>query len=325
MRAFLFLILFLSFSQLFSSILFKKVENFMGSTFVIAFVDSDYKQAEQKYQLVRNEIIRIENLISSWSEESETYLINKNAGIKSVKVDKELFFLIKRAKKISVLTNGYFDISYASFDKIWKFDRSKTSLPDSLLVQNTLKLVDYKNIILNEDSLTVFLKNKGMKIGFGAIGKGYVANRSKKLLISLGINSGIVNAGGDLITWGKDENNKDWKIAIADPKNDKRNIADLNISDRAVVTSGNYEKFIEINGIKYSHIINPKTGWPALGIRSVTIFCPDAEVADALATSIFVMGSKKGIELINKLKGFDALIIDNKDNIIVSNNLKLDN
>jgi len=188
-----------------------------------------------------------------------------------------------------------------------------------------LKLVDYKNIILNEDSLTVFLKNKGMKIGFGAIGKGYVANRSKKLLISLGINSGIVNAGGDLITWGKDENNKDWKIAIADPKNDKRNIADLNISDRAVVTSGNYEKFIEINGIKYSHIINPKTGWPALGIRSVTIFCPDAEVADALATSIFVMGSKKGIELINKLKGFDALIIDNKDNIIVSNNLKLDN
>ena len=297
----------------------------MGSTFVIAFVDSNYSLAEQKYQLIKTEIIRIENLISSWDEKSETSQINKNAGVKPVNVSKELFFLIKRAKKISVLTDGYFDISYASFDNIWKFDGLSNSIPDSNLVEEILLLVNYKNIILNQDSLSVYLKEKGMRIGFGAIGKGYAANKCKELLLSVGVENGIINAGGDLIAWGNDENNKKWKIAIADPKNDKRNIADFNISDRAVVTSGNYEKFIEINGVKYSHIINPKTGWPALGIKSVTIFCPDAEVADAIATSVFVMGSDKGIELINKLKGFDALIIDNDDNIIVSNNLKLDN
>ncbi len=325
MRLTIFAILFFIYFNSFSAIRFQKVEIFMGSTFVIAFVDSNYIIAEKKYTLVRNEIIRIENLISSWNKNSETFLINKDAGIKPVKVSKELFFLIKRSKKISKLTDGYFDISYASFDNIWKFDGSRTTLPDSSIINKKLKLVNYKNIILNQDSLTVFLKNKAMRIGFGAIGKGYAANKCKALLLKLGIKNGIVDAGGDLIAWGKDENNNKWKIAIADPKNDKHNIADFNISDRAVVTSGNYEKFIEINGVKYSHIINPKTGWPAIGIRSVTIFCPDAEVADALATSIFVMGAKKGISLINKLKGFDVLIIDNDDNILVSDKLKLDN
>ena len=320
----IFFIVIISYNS-FSSVLFKKTENFMGSTFVIAFIDSDYTTAEIKYNLVRAEIIRIENLISSWKTDSETSLINKNAGKYPVKVSKELFFLIKRSKKISELTNGFFDISYAAFDKIWKFNGSITDLPDTNLVEKTKKLVNYKNIVLNQGSFSVFLKKQEMKIGFGAIGKGYAANKCKALLLKLGIENGIINAGGDLIAWGQDENSENWKIAIADPKNDKRSIADFNISDRAVVTSGNYEKFIEINAVKYSHIINPKTGWPALGIRSVTIFCPDAEVADALATSIFIMGSKKGIELVNKLKGFDALIIDNENNIIVSEKLKLYN
>ncbi len=307
------------------SVTFQRIENFMGSAFVIAFVDSDYIVAEKKYQQVKAEIIRIEKLISSWDKNSETSKINRNAGIKPVIVSKELFFLIERSKKISELTDGYFDISYASFDRIWKFDGTVKLFPDSQQVRQILALVNYKNIILNKDSFSVYLKKKGMKIGFGAIGKGYAANRCKKLLTDLGIHNGLISAGGDIITWGRDENNEKWKIAVTNPNNKMKDIANFDISDKAVVTSGNYEKFIEIDNVKYSHIINPKTGWPALGVKSVTVFCPDAEIADALATSVFVMGAEKGTELINKLKNIDVFIVDNNDKKIVSDNIKIDN
>lgn len=301
----------------------KKVLLLMGSRFELTAIDENANLANAGVDAAIKEITRIEKLISSWDPNSQTSMVNRMAGVEAVKVDKELFDLIKRAKKISGLTNGAFDISYASMDKIWKFDGTITKLPTEEEVKASVSKINYQDIILNEEKLTVFLKNEGMKIGFGAIGKGYAANRGRKIMLDFGIKSGIVNAGGDLITWGKEANGNEWSIAIADPKNKTHVLAWLTVGEMAVVTSGNYEKFIDINGQRYSHIIDPISGYPVRGLKSVTIICPDAELADALATSTFILGKEKGLSLINQLKGVEALLVDDNDNISTSSNLKL--
>jgi thiamine biosynthesis lipoprotein len=243
------------------------------------------------------EVVRIEALISSWKTNSQTSLINRNAGNKPVKVSKELINLITRSIKVSKLSNGYFDITFASLKSVWDFKNTKHTIPDSITIINSVKLINYRNIELNDS--TVYLKHKGMKLDFGAIGKGYSANRAKLIMEQNHIENGIVNAGGDLISWGGNEENKDWRIGIADPENKKNIISWLNITDMAVVTSGNYEKFVVIDGVKYCHIINPKTGYPTTGIQSVTIICKNAELADDLATTVFILGKHEGLKLIN--------------------------
>ena len=163
-----------------------------------------------------------------------------------------------------------------------------------------------------------------MKIGFGAIGKGYSADMAKKLLISKGVKAGIINASGDMNTWGRQANGDFWKVAITNPLNKKNAFGLLPIKSGAVVTSGNYEKYVVFNGKRYSHIIDPRTGYPSSGIISATVFAPKAELADALATSIFVMGVEVGINIINQLPKVECIIIDDKGNIHKSNNIKIE-
>ena len=294
----------------------------MGVSFSFTAVNENEDLARNAIQKSIEEVIRIEKLISSWDKNSQTSLINRNAGNELTKVDNELFSLIKRSKKVSDLTEGHFDITFASIDNIWNFNNAKMdNIPTDKIISESISKIGYKKIILLEENKTVFLKDKGMKIGFGAIGKGYAANRVKQIMLEMGINSGVINAGGDLLSWGTKPDGSNWSIGITDPTDEKNIISWLKISDLAVVTSGNYEKYIEIDGKKYCHIINPKTGWPVKNIASVTIICPDAELADALATSVFVLGIKKGMELINRLKDTECLIIDNNNDILVSKNL----
>ena len=278
----------------------------MGSRFDISVVASDSIDGHKYITSAIDEITRIENLISSWDSKSQTSLINNSAGITPVKVDLELFQLIERALKISKLTDGAFDISYASMDKIWKFDGSMTTMPSEEAIKKSVEKVGYENIILDAANQTVFLKLKGMKIGFGAIGKGYAADKAKALLINQGVSAGIINASGDLNTWGTQPNGKDWMVAIVNPLNKEKVFSWMPVKNSAVVTSGNYEKYID-----------PRTGYPATGILSVTIFTQNAELADALATSVFVMGEEAGLDFINQLKGVECIIV-NKDNKIVS-------
>jgi thiamine biosynthesis lipoprotein len=249
----------------------------MGSRFDISVVANDTLKASYYINLAVEEITRIEKLISSWDPNSQTSEIIRNAGIQPVKVDKELFDLIERAIAISKLTDGAFDISYASMDKIWKFDGSMKTMPSSKTIAESVAKVGYNNIILDKENQTVFLKLKGMKIGFGAIGKGYAADKAKALLISEGVVAGIINASGDMNTWGKQPNGDDWKVAITNPLNKNNAFALLPISNIAVVTSGDYEKYVNFNGKRYSHIIDPRTGYPATEIISVSVFDPKAE------------------------------------------------
>ena len=305
-------------------ILVKKLVKLMGNRFEITVVSSDEAWANTKIAMAIAEIQRIERLLSTYIADSETNLINDNAGIAAVKVSSEIRSLIKRSQRISNLTQGAFDISYGSIDKkLWNFDQTMTELPDARTAQNMVRLINYKNIIVDDVQGTVFLKEKGMRIGFGGIGKGYAAEMAKNLLIQEGVESGIVNASGDLTTWGTQPNSRPWTVGIAHPDSAALPFSALNISDNAIATSGNYEKFVWINGRRYSHTINPKTGLPINGIKSVSIICANAEMADAMATPISIMGIDAGLHLINQINGMACVIIDDNNKMFTSKNIRL--
>ena len=295
----------------------------MGNIFSFSIVHEDDSWARYCIDAAIAEIKRIENLLTTFNDASQTNQINSAAGMRPVKVDREVFDLIQRSIKISDLTQGAFDITYGSIDKrFWNFDRTMTSLPDRVTARQMVRLIDYRKIELDEEHCTVYLKNKGMRIGFGGIGKGYAADRGKKILTGLGIESGVVNASGDLITWGCQPDGRSWTIGIADPDT-RMPFSSLPLQEMAIATSGNYEKFIVIDGKRYSHTIDPKTGFPVSGIKSVSIISPMAELSDALATPVTVMGIHAGMDLINQLKGVACIAIDDANQIFTSKNISI--
>jgi len=296
----------------------------MGNNFTITVVAGNEKIGNENINLAIKEIRRIEKLLTTYKEDSQTNLINENAGIKPVSVDPEVFNLIERSMGISKITQGAFDISYGSIDKsLWNFDKAMTKLPDAETAKKMVHLIDYKNIILDKENSTVFLKEKGMRIGFGGIGKGYAAEMAKQLLLKNNVQSGIINASGDLSAWGLQPNGSKWTIGVADPDAPNAAFSYMEISNKAVATSGNYEKFVTINGKKYSHTIDPKTGLPITGIKSVTIIASNAEFADAMATPIAVMGIKAGLFLIDQIPDLYCIIIDDNNKIYTSKNIRL--
>jgi FAD:protein FMN transferase len=303
---------------------YKRVLKLMGNRFEITVVGKEAAWAEERINDAVTEISRIEKLLTTFNENSQTAAINRMAGVEPVKVDKEVFELISRSLKISSLTQGAFDITYGSIDKsLWNFDVNMTSLPSKEAAKKMVRLINYRNVVLDEKAGTVFLKEKGMRIGFGGIGKGYAADKAKLVLQEKGVQSGVVNASGDLAIWGTQPNGKPWTVGIANPYARFQPFSYLEIGDMAIATSGNYEKYAVINGKKYSHTIDPKTGLPVGGIKSVTILCPSAELADALSTPVMVMGIKAGLHLINQMKNTACIIIDDEDKIYTTSNIKI--
>jgi thiamine biosynthesis lipoprotein len=296
----------------------------MGNRFELTVASASQQEADTVIDAAIAEIQRIERLLTTFSETSETYQINTMAGIAPVVPSLEVYDLIQRSIRISELTQGAFDITYGGVDKsLWNFDPAMTDLPSKEVAQSSVRLVNYRNILLNPKDRSVFLKHKGMRMGFGGIGKGYAAERAKHVLQTLGVQSGIVNAAGDLSAWGLQPNGQPWTIGIADPNAKHQPFSQLNISNMAVATSGNYEKFAVIDGKKYSHTINPKTGLPVTGIKSVTILCPNAELADAMATPVMVMGVQVGLELIDQMRGIACLVVDDDNQVHCSKNIRL--
>lgn len=303
---------------------YKQAEKLMGNRFEITVVATEEAWAREKINRAIGEIRRIEKLLTTFAEGSQTNQVNTQAGINAVKVDREVFELIKRSLKISAVTDGAFDITYGSIDKrLWNFDKTMMQLPDPETAKAMVKLINYRNVLLDEQQCTVMLKEKGMRIGFGGIGKGYAADMAKNLLVKEGVQSGIVNASGDLITWGTQADGKPWTIGIAHPDDARAAFSWLNIAGLAVATSGNYEKYVVIDGKKYSHTINPRTGMPVSGIKSVTIISPYAEIADAMATPVMVMGVKAGLRLVNQIDHIGCIIVDDQNNIYSSKNIHL--
>ncbi|MDB4922568.1 FAD:protein FMN transferase [Mucilaginibacter sp.] len=296
----------------------------MGNRFELSVVAESGQWANEKIDAGIDEIKRIERLLTTFSDDSETNHVNNNAGIKPVAVSRETFELVKRSIVISKVTQGAFDITYGSIDKrLWNFDRHMTSLPDKATAKKMVRLINYRNISLDEENCTIFLRERGMRIGFGGIGKGYAAERAKLIMKQLGVTNGVVNASGDLNTWGLQPGGKKWTIGIANPDASNQVFSYLTISDLAVATSGNYEKFIMVDGKRFSHTINPRTGLPVTGIKSVTIITTNAEIADAMATPVTIMGIYAGLDLINQMKDIEAIIIDDDDKLYTSKNINI--
>lgn len=293
----------------------------MGTRFEITLV-STQEVANQYLNAAQGEIERIERLISSWDANSQTAEINRQSGIKPVKVAKELYELIARSIEISKITQGAFDISYAALDPVWFFDGRMKAVPSESERLKSVQNIGFKDLVLNAKEQTVYLPKKGMKIGFGAIGKGFAADATKKLMKSLGVSSGIINASGDLTSWGKKPDGTDWQVGISNPENPTKVFSWFPVRDAAVATSGNYEKYVTLEGKQYSHIMDPRTGMPVSGIKSVTVFAPNAELADAFATAVFIMGIDTGIDTISQLPGMSCIIVDAENNIHHSPNIQ---
>ena len=302
----------------------KRTVKLMGSRFDLTVVAPDERKAQAYIDTAIVEITRIENLISEWIPATQVSEINRNAGIKPVKVDRELFELTARALEFSKCSDGAFDISFAAADKVWKFDGSMTELPTAEAVSASVKKIGYRNIILDKKKQTIFLKLRGMKIGFGSIGKGYAADKTKDLLVSKGVVGGIINASGDMNAWGLQPDGEPWTIGITDPLHKEKIFAVFPLHDGAVVTSGTYEKFVMFDGKRYAHIIDPRTGYPASGVSSVTVFAKSAELANGLSTAVVVLGVARGLELLNQDKTVSAVIVDDSGEISQTKNIELE-
>ena len=298
-------------------------EKIMGSAFEFIVTASDAEVGSKLLNECVAEVRRIEKLFTEFNEESQTSLINRNAGKEFVSVDKEVYKLIERSLHLSKLTSGAFDISAGALKKLYRFKGGESSLPSADVINQTLLKTGYKKIKLSAPD-KVLLSVDGMRIGFGAIGKGYAADKVKAMLISKGVECAVVNASGDLTAWGTRPNGEPWKTGIADPNNPSKILFWLPVNGQSVATSGNYVQYFEINGVRYSHNIDPLTGFPVKEVKSVTIISPSAELADALATAVTVMGRKAGLHLINQLPQTHCLLTDENDKLYCSDKLKIE-
>ena len=272
----------------------------------VSAIDAAFKEME-----------RIEGVFSKFNENSDVSKINALAGFERVAASEEVFKLTERSVYYSSISSGAFDITVAPLMEVWGFVRRHKSIPDKETIENALEGVGYKNIELDPKKLSVKFLNKKTKIDFGGIAKGYAVDRARDILAAHGIKNGLVNLGGNMFTLGYAPGNKKWKIGVEDPRNKGKLLHSFELTDMAISTSGNYERFFEIGGRRYSHIINPITGEPCQGIISVTVMADSAEQADALSTAIFVMGEEKGLNLAKSIKGIKILMLKEDGRLIL--------
>ena len=297
----------------------------MGSRFDFGAYAKTEAAAEAAVAAGIAEVERIEALISSWRPTSQTSAINAAAGSgRPVPVDGELLELIRRGQRVSALTGGAFDLTAGGLVGLYRFGGQDTTLPAGTVLAQALRRVDYRSVEVDAEANTVRLLRPGMRIGFGAIGKGYAANRALAAMRETpGVTGAVANASGDMATWGTDAEGEGFDIGIADPRDASKIIGRLTLTDAAVVTSGNYERYFTAGGTRYAHILDPRTGLPTTGVMSATVVCADAELADALATALFVLGAREGLRLVDGLRGVEALLIDDRSRLHRSAGLNL--
>ena len=300
---------------------FRRHARLMGSAFEFVIVDEEGKGMDALDACVQ-EVKRLEDLLTEFSPLSQTSRLNSNAGGTPVEIDQEVFDLIIRCKRISALTQGAFDITSGVLKKLYNFKGEKFEYPADGAIRNALEKVGYEKIITGS-AQAVSLAGEGMRISFAAVGKGYAADKVKALMVDRGITSGVINASGDLTVWGRRADGSKWKVGIADPNDKTKMMLWIPVENVSVATSGDYEQYFERNGIRYSHTLDPKTGRPVSGIRSVTIISPSAELSDALATAVFVMGVQVGLDFVNQLPQVHAIMIDHRNKVFTSKHLNL--
>lgn len=296
-------------------VVFRRSLRLMGAQFEISVVGNNPSWAEDCFDAAVAEISRVEKLLSAFGDDSCINEINRNAGVKPVKANAEIFKLIDRSLQISALTHGAFDITYYTAGN--EYADNVTTTVKSKIAAN------YKSVALNATEQTVFLKEAGMRISFAANSKGYAADRAKYVLQLAGVSSGVINAGGDLLTWGLQPDNEPWTVATADPSQEKHAFANVAISNMSVATSISNEEHATVIDKKLPGLFMPKKGFPVSKTKSVSIISTTAEMADAMATPVLSIGINAGLYLINQLNQMAAVIIDDHDRVYTSKNISI--
>ncbi len=293
----------------------------MGSSLEIEVFGPDQAVCDRAVADAREELERLDRMMTDWKPDSPLMDINKAAGKHPVAVPPELYFIIERSIRVSELTEGAFDITFAGAGKLWNWRAREPVVPDEATVKASLENVGWKGIVLDPEKRSVFLSKPGMRIGLGAVGPGYAGDLAMGKIRARGIRDACVNLSGDVLVIGK-KAGAPWNVGITHPRKKSESIAVLPVSNAAVSTSGDYERYFEKDGRRYCHIIDPRTGYPAAGCQSVTIVAPNLAFADALATGVFVLGPEKGMALVEQLEGVQALIIGADGVLTVSRGLK---
>lgn len=303
---------------------FTRSAHLMGSHFTFTAVSADDTLAWRAIRAGIREAQRIDRLCSYWDSTSQITQLNRAAGLRPVVVDQEVYDLIQRTLKLSELSDGAFDITFAGGEKIYRFDKqAHAALPAPEVVKASVARIDYRKVVLDPATHSVMLKEKGMRMNLAGILQGYGVRRAQALMRQMGIQGGLINGSGDVSCWGRQADGSLWRIAIGDPAFPQSVSSWLTVTDVAVVTAGNYEQYFTSAGRVYGHIINPATGMPATGLRSVTIICPDVELADCLDEVVFVKGPVDGLAFINTLKGVDCTLITDDNRTLVSKNMQV--
>ncbi|MCU7844605.1 MAG: FAD:protein FMN transferase [Candidatus Thiodiazotropha sp. (ex Monitilora ramsayi)] len=291
----------------------------MGTRISVEIWHEDNTTAKHAIEAVLDEFRRIDRALSPYIEESELFRVNRDADKQRTSISQEFFDLLERSLAYSQLTDGAFDITFASIG--YHYDFRKGIRPSEDVIGNALPLINYRLIRLDTDSRTVAFAQEGVRIDLGGIAKGYAVDRGIGILQRLGIEHALISAGGDSRLLG-DHRGRPWHIGIQAPRNKEALAAVLPLSETAVSTSGDYERFFERDGVRHHHIISPKTGRSAGELRSVTILGPNTTHTDALSTSVFVLGLKEGLALINRLDDVEAVIIDNQGKMHMSKGME---
>ncbi|MFZ5868717.1 MAG: FAD:protein FMN transferase [Thermodesulfobacteriota bacterium] len=273
---------------------------------VVGHPDKARSAAEAAFE----EIKRVERL-TSFHQPSALTSLNEQAGFGPVKTDPELARLVEASLKIAAQTGGAFDPTVGPLSRLWGFSgTTEPRLPTQAEIDSALSKVGWKHVRVDRSASTVDLPESGMSLDLGGIAKGYALNRAAAVLKEMGIRSALVNAGGDIIAIGEKSSGRPWRIGVQDPRDQKGILAVVELKDRAIVTSGDYERVFFINDERYHHILDPKTGYPARGMQSVTIVFSDAVIVDGLSVAVFVAGPQKGMEMIQSVPGAAGLLVD---------------
>jgi FAD:protein FMN transferase len=297
----------------------ERTEAIMGTRCYVQLWADDAVKGNQAIDAVMAELRRIDDLMSHYKPESQLSQINARANYEPVQVDKELFDLIKLSTYYSQITDGAFDITYASVGYLYDYRRHIH--PTEEQIQQALPAVNWRNMLLDEAHHTVRFEHPGMRIDVGGIGKGYAVDRGVEILKTHGITHAVVTAGGDTRIIG-DHMGRPWLVAIRHPDDPKKVVTRIPLSDTAMSTSGDYERYFDENGVRYHHIIDPRTGHSASRVRSATVLAPTATQTDGMSKTAFVLGAEKALAIINGMPGFDAVFVLPDGRVLYSNGLR---
>jgi thiamine biosynthesis lipoprotein len=290
----------------------------MGTAVSVELWADDEASAAAAIEAVMQEMVHIDQSMSPYIETSELALINREAARHPVKISAEMFYLLKTALHYSQISDGAFDISFASVG--YMYDYRNHIEPDEAQIQKQLSAIDYRSIKLDAGNSTVHFLKPGMRIDLGGIAKGYAVDKGADVLLARGIRHAIVTAGGDSRIIG-DRRGRPWMVGVKDPRIGNKEAVVLPLESTALSTSGDYERYFMDGDRRVHHILNPRTGKSATGIRSVSVLAPRGIDTDALTKPLFILGVERGMRIIDRIPGVDAIVIDDQGQLFYSKNL----